>query len=416
MDFFSYRQQELFAEELAVEELVARYGTPLYIYSRATLERHVNAWTRAAGQHPHLICYAVKANSNLAVLDVLHRAGCGFDIVSGGELARVKAAGGRADRTLFSGVGKTSAEIEQALAAGVRCLNVESPAELDRITEIARRTGRQAPVSIRVNPDVDAQTHPYIATGLRENKFGIEWSEAAPLYRVAAARPELRIMGIDCHIGSQLVSMDPLLEAFDRLLTLVDSLGAEGIELHHIDVGGGLGVRYQDEQPPEPEDYVQALLKKLGDRKIELIFEPGRSIVANAGILVTRVEYLKKTSEKNFVIVDAGMNDLLRPALYSAWQEIVPVSVRDDIPTETVDIVGPVCETADFLGRERELAVQAGDLLAVRSSGAYSFAMSSNYNARDRAAEVLVDGRVAYLARARETVAQQMAGETRLPD
>ncbi len=415
MDFFSYRGQCLYAEDVAVTALAERFGTPLYVYSRATLERHVQAWTRAAGKHPHLICYAVKANSNLAVLDVLNRAGCGFDIVSGGELARVLAAGGSADRVLFSGVGKSEAEIEHALQAGVRCLNVESAPELERIGAVARRLGTRAPISLRVNPDVDAQTHPYIATGLRENKFGVAWSEAAPLYRHAAAQEELEVVGIDCHIGSQLVSMAPLLEAFDRLLTLVDALAAEGVYLHHVDVGGGLGVRYQDEQPPEPEEYVRALLERMGDRNIELVFEPGRSIVANAGILLTRIEYIKPTEAKKFVIVDAGMNDLLRPALYSAWQEIVPAVRHEDRPTETVDIVGPVCETADFLGRDRSLAVAPGELLAVRSAGAYSFVMSSNYNARNRPAEVLVDGDQAHLVRARETLAQQMAGETCLP-
>ncbi len=415
MDHFCYRGQSLYAEDVPAAELAERFGTPLYVYSRATLERHAGAWTRAAGDHPHLVCYAVKANSNLAVLDVLQRAGCGFDIVSGGELARVLAAGGRADRVLFSGVGKSRTEIEQALAAGVRCLNVESAPELDRISEVARAMGVRAPVSIRVNPDVDAQTHPYIATGLRENKFGVSWADAAPLYRAAASRTELRIVGIDCHIGSQLVSMDPLLQAFDRLLTLVDALAAEGIAIHHVDVGGGLGVRYQDERPPEPEEYVRALLARLGDRRIELIFEPGRSIVANAGILLTRVEYIKPTEARRFVIVDAGMNDLLRPALYSAWQEIVPVERLERVPAEPVDVVGPVCETADFLGRDRRLAVTAGDLLAVRSAGAYSFVMSSNYNARNRPAEVLVDGGQAHLVRARETLEQQMQGETRLP-
>ncbi|HHO69606.1 MAG TPA: diaminopimelate decarboxylase [Gammaproteobacteria bacterium] len=414
MDHFDYRDGRLFAEDVDVATLAQRHGTPLYVYSRATLERHWNAFDRALGERPHLICYAVKANSNLAVLALLARLGSGFDIVSGGELERVLRAGGQADRIVFSGVGKTGAEIERALQAGIRCFNVESEAELQRIDEIARAHGVLAPVSLRVNPDVDAGTHPYISTGLKENKFGIDVDSALRVYQEAAGLAGIEILGVDCHIGSQLTDSTPFVDALDRVLALTDRLQELGIGVRHLDLGGGLGVRYRDEAPPEPQDYVRPLLNRLGDRDFEILIEPGRAIAANAGILVTEVLYLKHTPERNFAIVDAAMNDLLRPALYGAWQDIVPVAPRDG-ESRCYDVVGPVCETGDFLGKDRHLAVEAGDLLAVRSAGAYGFTMSSNYNSRPRAAEVLVHHDGSALVRERERIDDLMAGE-HVPD
>ncbi|HHJ38823.1 MAG: diaminopimelate decarboxylase [Methylothermaceae bacteria B42] len=415
MDYFQYQQDQLYAEEVPVAEIATQHGTPVYIYSRATLERHWRAFDQAFGEHPHQICYAVKANSNLAVLNLLARLGSGFDIVSGGELARVLKAGGDPAKVVFSGVGKTEAELRQGLAAGIGCFNVEVQGELDRLNRIAGALGVKAPVSLRVNPDVDAQTHPYIATGLKENKFGIEPEAALDEYRRAAAMPHIEIVGLDCHIGSQLTSVAPFLDALERVLDLADQLKAEGIVLSHLDLGGGLGIRYRDEAPPEPTEYVSAILKRLEGETYKIFLEPGRAIAGNAGILVTRVEYLKQTPAKHFAIVDAAMNDLLRPALYDAWQDIIPVQKRPDVPEQTVDVVGPVCETGDFLGRERALAVREGDLLAVRSAGAYGFVMSSNYNSRPRPAEIMVSGDQAHVVRERESVEDLWRGERLLP-
>lgn len=416
MDFFNYRNGELYAEDAAVQDIVYHYGSPCYIYSRATLERHWQAFDQAFGATPHLICYAVKANSNLAVLNLLARLGSGFDIVSIGELNRVIAAGGDPKKVVFSGVGKREDEILAALKLGIRCFNIEVREELDRIDTLAAQLGVVAPVSFRVNPDVDAKTHPYISTGLKENKFGIDIGGALGEYRRAMAMPNIKVVGIDCHIGSQLTDNAPFLDALDRLLVLVDNLKSEGIELHHLDLGGGLGIRYRQEQPPEPDEYIQAILDRLGDRRYEILLEPGRAIVGNAGILVTQVEYLKPTAHKNFAIVDAAMNDLLRPALYSAWQEIIPVQAAgNDVATLTWDIVGPVCETGDFLGKDRQLALSPGDLLAVRSAGAYGFSMSSNYNSRPRPAEIMVDGSQIHTIREREPMPQLWSGEHLLP-
>ena len=415
MDHFSYQSNALHAENVSVQAIAETHGTPCFIYSRATLERHLRVYQEAMADLPHLICFAVKANSNLAVLSVLGRMGAGFDIVSGGELERVIAAGGDPGKVIFSGLGKSTAEIEQALHAGIRCFNVESEAELTRINEIALAHGTQAPVSIRVNPDVDAGTHPYISTGLKENKFGIASEPALDVYRRAAAMEGISIMGIDCHIGSQLTSIEPFLDAIDRLLRMTDQLAGEGISISHFDMGGGLGVTYGGEQPPHPSELIAAVKGRFSERNMTLMVEPGRSIAANAGIFVTRVEYLKYNDHKNFAIVDGAMNDLLRPALYGAWQEIVPVCRRAD-STLVYDVVGPVCESADFLGKDRELALAAGDLLAVRSAGAYGFVMSSNYNTRPRAAEVMVDGDHQYLVRQRESVPALLELESCLPD
>ena len=415
MDYFNYQNDELYAENVSVQDIVYQYGSPCYIYSKATLERHWRAFDQAFGEQPHLICYAVKANSNLAVLNVLARLGSGFDIVSVGELERVLAAGGNAEKIVFSGVGKREDEILAALKIGIRCFNIEVSGELDRINQLAGQLGVIAPVSFRVNPDVDAKTHPYISTGLKENKFGIDINEALAEYRRAAAMPNIKIIGIDCHIGSQLTETSPFLDALDKLLDLVTTLNAEGIQLHHLDLGGGLGICYKNEQPPEPADYIQALLARLGPTNFEILLEPGRAIVGNAGILVTQVEYLKPTANKNFAIVDAAMNDLIRPSLYSAWQDIIPVNKQSDAPECTWDIVGPVCETGDFLGKDRLLRLKPGDLLAVRSAGAYGFSMSSNYNARPRVAELMADGNQVHVVRERESIAQLWAGEHLLP-
>ncbi|MEE9422666.1 MAG: diaminopimelate decarboxylase [Gammaproteobacteria bacterium] len=415
MDHFTYQNDRLQAEQLDVEHLAQTYGTPLYIYSRATLERHWHAFDQALSGRPHLICYAVKANSNIALLALLARLGSGFDIVSIGELERVLRAGGTADRIVFSGVGKTTDEIERALETGIRCFNVESAAELQRIGEIASAQGAQAAISLRVNPDVDAGTHPYISTGLKENKFGIDVDSAYELFLQAADMSALKITGIDCHIGSQLTSTQPFVDALERVLSLSDRLHAAGINIKHLDLGGGLGVNYRDENPPTPAEYIQPLLETLGDRDFELLIEPGRAIAANAGLLVTRIEYLKPTADKNFAIIDAAMNDLLRPSLYNAWQDIIPVIPRSKEQAKNYDVVGPVCETGDFLGKDRLLNIQAGDLLAVRSAGAYGFTMSSNYNSRPRAAEILVDQDRVHLVRERETLDSLMQGE-HIPD
>ncbi|WP_097462045.1 diaminopimelate decarboxylase [Mangrovitalea sediminis] len=415
MDHFSYRNNELYVEEVAIATIAKQYGTPAYIYSRAALEERYRAYDDALGEHPHLVCYAVKANSNLAVLDVLARLGAGFDIVSIGELERVLRAGGNPARIVFSGVGKQTHEIRRALEVGIRCFNVESEAELERIDAVAGDLGKRAAISLRVNPDVDAKTHPYISTGLKENKFGIDIAYAEEVYSRAAKMAHIDVVGVDCHIGSQLTQLQPFLDAFDRVLSLIDRLAKRGIQIHHLDIGGGLGVTYQEELPPSPQSYVAALLEKLGGRPLELVMEPGRSIVANAGILLTKVEFLKCTAHRNFAIVDAAMNDLLRPSLYGAWQAIEPVAPRTEGTQRQYDLVGPVCETGDFLGKDRSLIIEPGDLLVVRSSGAYGFVMSSNYNSRNRPPEILVDGNHVHVVRRRETLDDQLVLETRLP-
>lgn len=408
---FNYRNDELWAEDVRLADVAAKFGTPVYVYSRRHIETQWRAYDEALREWPHQVCYAVKANSNLGVLGVLAELGSGFDIVSVGELERVLRAGGRADRIVFSGVGKRDDEIRRALEAGIACFNVESVAELDRLDEIARSMNRRAPVSLRVNPDVDAQTHPYIATGLKENKFGIDIAQAESIYSAAAELKGLELIGVDCHIGSQLTRTAPFEAALDRVLALIERLKSNGIVLTHLNLGGGLGIRYRDESPPTPREYAAALAPRLKGLDLHLMIEPGRSIVGNAGLLLTRVEYMKPTAHKNFVIVDAAMNDLVRPALYNAWQDIVPVTRRTDLAPAMADVVGPVCETGDFLGKDRELAVAQGDLLAVLSAGAYGFSMSSNYNSRPRAAEVMVDGATAYLVRRREQVDELFAHE-----
>ncbi|MBC3953119.1 MULTISPECIES: diaminopimelate decarboxylase [Pseudomonas] len=415
MDAFNYRDGELFAEGVALSAIAERFGTPTYVYSRAHIEAQYNAYADALNGMPHLVCFAVKANSNLGVLNVLARLGSGFDIVSRGELERVLAAGGRPDKIVFSGVGKTRDDMRRALEVGVHCFNVESTDELERLQIVAAEMGVRAPISLRVNPDVDAGTHPYISTGLKENKFGIAIADAEDVYIRAAQLPNLEVVGVDCHIGSQLTTLEPFIDALDRLLALVDRLGDCGILLSHIDLGGGLGVRYRDEEPPLASDYIKAVRERLEGRDLSLVFEPGRFIVANAGVLLTQVEYLKHTEHKDFAIVDAAMNDLIRPALYQAWMDVTAVRPRDSAP-RAYDIVGPICETGDFLAKGRELALAEGDLLAVHSAGAYGFVMSSNYNTRGRTAEVLVDGSQAFEVRRRETVAELFAGESLLPE
>ncbi len=414
MDYFNYRDDRLFAEDVAVEDIVKEHGSPCYIYSRATLERHWRAFDDALASHDHLVCFAVKANSNLAVLNVLARLGAGFDIVSGGELERVLAAGGDAAKIVFSGVGKTATEMRRALEVGIRCFNIESEAELGLLNEIAAEMGVQAPVSIRVNPDVDAKTHPYISTGLKENKFGIDIALAPEVYGRASKMANLKIEGVDCHIGSQLTETRPFIDALDRVLALIDQLCEMDINIHHLDLGGGLGIQYRDETPPLPAEYAEALASKFDGRDLQILIEPGRAIAGNAGILVTQVEFLKNNDEKHFAIVDAAMNDLMRPALYSAWQDIIPVNKKEGA-TQQYDIVGPICETGDFLGKDRELNIEAGDLLSVRSSGAYGFTMSSNYNSRPRVAEIMVDGEQVYVVRERETIESLFANEKVLP-
>jgi len=415
MDHFDYQADQLFAEDVALSDIAQQIGSPTYVYSRATIERHWRAFDDAFAGLPHCVCYAVKANSNIAVLNVLARLGSGFDIVSGGELARVLAAGGSADKVVFSGVGKTKAEISEALQKKIRCFNVESLPELGRINEVATELGMIASISIRVNPDVDAQTHPYISTGLKENKFGIAIEEAEDVYQQAQQMSNIEITGVDCHIGSQLTSVEPFVDALKRVLALIDHLATLGINLHHLDVGGGLGITYKDETPPTPAEYAEALTGLLEGREIEVLMEPGRAIVRNAGVLLTKVEYLKPTEDRHFAIIDAAMNDLLRPALYQSWQDIVPVQRDRTEPVEQYDIVGPVCETGDFLGKDRALSIQEGDLLAIKSAGAYGFTMSSNYNSRPRAAEVMVDGDVMHCIRERENITSLYAGEQVLP-
>ncbi|MCK5001788.1 MAG: diaminopimelate decarboxylase [Gammaproteobacteria bacterium] len=412
MDYFNYRNGRLFAEDVDIEANIAEWGSPCYVYSRATLERHWKAFDDALQGHPHLVCYAVKANSNLAVLNVLAKLGSGFDIVSVGELERVLRAGGSADKVVFSGVGKRADEIERAMDVGIRCFNVESEAELEVIASIAAQKNIKAPVSLRVNPDVDAKTHPYISTGLKENKFGIAIEQALAVYKKAQAMDAINVIGIDCHIGSQLTEVAPFVDALDRVLALVDQLAEEGIVLQHLDLGGGLGICYRDEQPPQPAELSKALAEHLQGRDVEIIIEPGRAIAGNAGVLLTEVLYLKHSDDHNFAIVDAAMNDLMRPALYGAWQEIVPLVPRENESTQSYDVVGPICETGDFLGKDRELALQQGDYLAVRSSGAYGFGMSSNYNSRPRVAEIMVDGDRAQIIRQRETMTQLFSDES----
>lgn len=411
MDHFNYRDGRLFAEDVDLQASIAEWGSPCYVYSRATLERHWRAFDDALKDYPHLVCYAVKANSNLAVLNVLARLGSGFDIVSIGELERVLRAGGTADKIVFSGVGKRKDEIERALNVGIRCFNVESEAELEVINLIAAQKKVKAPVSLRVNPDVDAKTHPYISTGLKENKFGIPIEHALKVYKKAQAMASINVIGIDCHIGSQLTEVAPFVDALERVLALVDRLAEAGIVLKHLDLGGGLGICYRDEQPPQPAELTRALAGHLQGRDVEIIIEPGRAIAGNAGILLTEVLYLKHGEEHNFAIVDAAMNDLIRPALYGAWQEIVPLVPRENETAQRYDVVGPICETGDFLGKNRSLALHQGDYLAVRSSGAYGFGMSSNYNSRPRVAEIMVDGDRAQVIRQRETMAQLFSNE-----
>ena len=413
MDFFQYKNEQLYVEDLPVKQLAEEFGTPLYIYSRATLERHWHAFDSALGDHPHLICYAVKANSNIGILNVMAKLGSGFDIVSLGELERVLAAGGEASKVVFSGVAKSRAEIMRALEVGIRCFNVESIAELHHINQIAGEMGRVAPISLRVNPDVDAHTHPYISTGLKENKFGVSVDEAREVYKLAATLPHVKITGMDCHIGSQLTELQPFLDATDRLIRLIEQLQEDGITLKHLDLGGGLGVTYTDETPPHPSDYAAALLNKLkGYENLEIILEPGRAIAANAGILVAKVQYLKSNESRNFAITDTGMNDMIRPALYEAYMNIIEIDRTLEREKAIYDVVGPVCETSDFLGKQRELAIAEGDYIAQRSAGAYGASMSSNYNSRPRTAEVLVDGNKAHLIRRRESLSELWALES----
>ena len=413
MDFFQYKNEQLYVEDLPVKQLSEEFGTPLYIYSRATLERHWHAFDSALGKHPHLICYAVKANSNIGILNVMAKLGSGFDIVSQGELERVLEAGGEASKVVFSGVAKSRAEIMRALEVGIRCFNVESIAELHHINQIAGEMGKIAPISLRVNPDVDAHTHPYISTGLKENKFGVSVDEALEVYKLAATLPHVKITGMDCHIGSQLTELQPFLDATDRLIRLIEQLKEDGIMLKHLDLGGGLGVTYTDETPPHPSDYAAALLNKLkGYENLEIILEPGRAIAANAGILVAKVQYLKSNESRNFAITDTGMNDMIRPALYEAYMNIIEIDRTLEREKAIYDVVGPVCETSDFLGKQRELAIAEGDYIAQRSAGAYGASMSSNYNSRPRTVEVLVDRDKAHLIRRRESLSELWALES----
>ena len=416
MDFFQYQHHQLMAENLPVKQLAEQFGTPLYIYSKATLERHWHAFDKAFGEHPHLVCYAVKSNPNIAILNVMAKLGSGFDIVSQGELERVLVAGGNPAKVVFSGVAKSEPEITRTLEVGIRCFNVESEAELLRINEVAGRLGKTAPISLRVNPDVDAHTHPYISTGLKENKFGVSVEQAREVYKLAATLPNIEIVGMDCHIGSQLTELQPFLDAVDRLIVLMEQLKQDGIALKHLDLGGGLGVTYTDETPPHPTEYAKALWEKLNAfSELEIIVEPGRAITANAGILVTKVEYLKSNESRNFAIVDAGMNDMIRPALYQAYMNILEIDRTLTREEKIYDVVGPICETSDFLGKQRKLAIAQGDYLAQRSAGAYGASMSSNYNSRPRTAEVMVDGDKAYLIRRRETLNELWQLESLLP-
>jgi len=415
MHYFTDRNGELYVEDTPLAVVAERFGTPTYVYSRAAFTQHYLAYSQALGSHPGMICYAIKANSNLGILNLLAKLGAGFDIVSIGELERVLRAGGNPAKIVFSGVGKTPDEMARALDVGIFCFNVESEAELEILAQVAAEKGVVANISLRVNPDVDANTHPYISTGLKENKFGIDIKRAPAVYKRAAELPSVSIQGVDCHIGSQLTQLTPFLDALDRVLALIDELAAAGIPIHHLDLGGGLGVTYRNETPPDVADYMAALKAKLGDRPLSLMFEPGRSISANAGVLLTKVLYLKPTEHKNFAIIDAAMNDNIRPSLYQAWQEIRAVKPRAE-PTKHWDLVGPICETGDFLGKDRELAIAPGDLLSVMSAGAYGFSMSSNYNTRGRAAEVIVDGDQMHLVRERETIDDMLRGEAVIAD
>ena len=416
MDFFQYKNNQLMAENLPVKQLAEQFGTPLYVYSRATLERHWHAFNNAFGEHPHLVCFAVKSNPNIAILNIMAKLGSGFDIVSQGELERVLAAGGDAGKVVFSGVAKSRQEIARALEVNIRCFNVESEAELLRINQIAGEMGKIAPISLRVNPDVDAHTHPYISTGLKENKFGVSVEQAREVYKLAATLPNIKIVGMDCHIGSQLTELQPFLDAVDRLIVLMKQLKQDGIHLKHLDLGGGLGVTYTDETPPHPTEYAKALWEKLSAfSELEIIVEPGRAITANAGILVTKVEYLKSNESRNFAIVDAGMNDMIRPALYQAYMNILEIDCTLAREEKMYDVVGPICETSDFLGKQRKLAIAEGDYLAQRSAGAYGASMSSNYNSRPRTAEVMVDGDKAHLIRRREALNELWQLESLLP-
>lgn len=427
MPHFAYLDGTLFAEGVALSDIARQFGTPVYVYSRSAITANYAAYADACrrlgqGDDPSLICFSVKSNSNLAVINHLGRLGSGFDIVSGGELLRVIAAGGDPGKTIFSGVGKTEEEIRLALTHGILCFNVESMAELERLNRIAGEMGRRAPISFRVNPDVDAKTHPYISTGLKENKFGVGYHEALNCYRIAATLPHIDVIGVDCHIGSQLLDDAPLLAALDKMIDLVDLLAREGINLHHLDIGGGIGIAYQNEQPVKIGDYLERLfarvnhwrLHEYAGRPIKIMFEPGRSIVGNAGLLLTEVQYLKDSPVKNFIIVDAAMNDLMRPAMYESWHRVLPVR-QSEATTKTWDIVGPICESGDWLARARELAVRQGDLLAIMSAGAYGMTMASNYNTRGRAAEVMVDGDMLHLIRRREKTEDLYALESTLP-
>ena len=415
MDHFNYKDNSLYCEDVAIATLAETYGTPLYVYSRATLERHWHAFDNALAGRDHLVCYAVKANSNLAVLNVLARLGSGFDIVSGGELQRVLRAGGDPDKIVFSGVGKLPQEIEMALNCGIHCFNVESEQELELLNRIAGETQKIARVSFRVNPDVDAKTHPYISTGLKENKFGINFEDAEAVYLKAMELAQIDVIGIDCHIGSQLTELSPYIDALERLLYLIQILQQKGIEIKHLDLGGGLGIRYRDETPPLPSEWTGALKKQLDDFEGTILIEPGRAISGNAGILVSQVSYLKLSQDKNFAVIDAAMNDLIRPSLYNAWLEIIRVDRHSDEPERNYDIVGAICETSDFLGKDRSMQIAQGDLLAIRSAGAYGFSMASNYNSRTRAAEVMVDGDKHYCVRQREVFDDLIQGESLLP-
>ncbi len=411
MSNFHYQNGELLIEQVALRQIAERFGTPAYVYSRAALTQAYRAFTAGLQGHDHLVCFAVKSNPSLAILNLFARMGAGFDIVSGGELARVLAAGGDAGKVVFSGVGKTAQEMRDALQANIRCFNIESAAELERLNQIAAEMNKVAPVSFRVNPDVDAKTHPYISTGLKNNKFGVAYEDATALYQRASQMSHIAVHGVDCHIGSQLTELSPFLDALDRVLWLVDQLHDLGIDIQHIDIGGGIGICYQDETPPEFVDYAQAILQKIAQRKIQLIFEPGRALVGNSGVLLTQVEYLKPGSSKNFAIVDAAMNDLMRPALYDAYHHIQPVVQHQGLKSVLYEVVGPVCESGDFLGHDRELAIQQGDLLAIMSAGAYGMSMSSNYNTRPRAIELMVDGDQVHVIRAREQVSDLFALE-----
>ncbi len=414
MSSFQYQQGELFVEQVALRQIAERYGTPAYVYSRAALSAAFSAFTAGLQGHDHLVCFAVKSNPSLAILNLFAQMGAGFDIVSGGELARVLAAGGDAGKVVFSGVGKTAQEMRAALQANIRCFNIESAAELERLNQIAGEMNKVAPVSFRVNPDVDAKTHPYISTGLKNNKFGVAYEDAIALYQRASQMPHIAVHGVDCHIGSQLTELAPFLDALDRVLWLVDQLQDLGIHIQHIDIGGGIGICYQDETPPAFAEYAQAILKKIAQRNIQLVFEPGRALVGNAGVLLTQVEYLKPGSSKNFAIVDAAMNDLMRPALYDAYHQIQPVVQHPELKSAVYEVVGPVCESGDFLGHDRELAIQQGDLLAIMSAGAYGMSMSSNYNTRPRAIELMVDGNQVHVIRQREQVSELFSLEKTL--